>query len=41
VAVSPNGREVYVTDAQSGRVVVLSTATNQVVGAITVGQLPW
>jgi YVTN family beta-propeller protein len=41
VAVSPDGSTVYVTNTVQGKVDVINAATNDVTGAISVGQLPW
>jgi YVTN family beta-propeller protein len=41
VAVSPDGKTVYVTNTVQGLVDVISAATNRVTGTIRVGQLPW
>jgi YVTN family beta-propeller protein len=40
VAVTPDGSQLYVTDAGSNEVTVVNTATNTVVGTIAVGELP-
>jgi YVTN family beta-propeller protein len=41
VAVSPDGSTVYVTNTVEGKVDVINAATNNVTGAIGVGQMPW
>jgi YVTN family beta-propeller protein len=41
VAVSPDGKAVYVTNTVKGQVDVISAATNTVTSTVAVGQLPW
>ena len=41
VAVSPDGKTVYVTNTAKNLVEVISAASNRVTRAIPVGQLPW
>jgi YVTN family beta-propeller protein len=41
VAVSPDGRRVYVSTGRGGMVVVIDPSTERVVGTIPVGGRPW
>ncbi len=41
LAISPDGRRLYVSTGRGRQVAVLDTATRNVVGSVTVGQRPW
>ncbi len=41
VAITPDGRQAYVTDPEHNRVIVLSTSSLRPVGEVTVGRTPW
>jgi YVTN family beta-propeller protein len=41
VGVSPDGRQAYVTTGRGKSLVIIDTATNQVVDTIAVGERPW
>jgi YVTN family beta-propeller protein len=40
-AVSPDGRELYVTTGRSRMLSIIDTATNTVIGSVEAGQRPW
>ena len=41
MAITPDGRKVYVANGRSGSVSVIDTATDKKIADITVGSLPW
>ena len=41
MAVTPDGKKLYVANGRSNSVSVIDTATNQKITDITVGELPW
>jgi YVTN family beta-propeller protein len=41
MAITPDGKKLYVANGRSNSVSVIDTATNAVSKEITVGELPW
>ena len=41
VVVSPDGSKVYVSTGRGKNVVVIDTASNEVIGSVEVGERPW
>jgi YVTN family beta-propeller protein len=41
MAITPDGRKLYVACGRSNAVAVIDTATNAKIAEISVGQLPW
>ena len=41
MAITPDGRKVYVANGRSGTVSVIDTATDKKITDIAVGTLPW
>jgi YVTN family beta-propeller protein len=41
MAITPDGRKLYVANGRSGTVSVIDTTSNKKIADITVGSLPW
>ena len=41
IAVAPDGKKIYVSTGRFGKVLVIDTKTDQVVGSVDVGGRPW
>jgi YVTN family beta-propeller protein len=41
MAITPDGKKLYVANGRSNSVSVIDTASNKRIGDISVGQLPW
>jgi len=41
MAITPDGKKLYVANGRSNSVSIIDTETNQKINDVTVGELPW